>query len=112
MSASRRPNIYVLARVDGTGKSSIGGAAVRYYGGEYFNPDEAARALREKKPSLTQADANSAAWRQAVTLLKRAIEKRLDFIFETTLCGNTITDLLANAAEQGIEATRLVRGTV
>ena len=77
MSASRRPRIHVLAGVNGAGKSSIGGAAVRQHGGEYFNPDEVARALREKDPALTQADANSAAWRQGVMLLELAIEKRL-----------------------------------
>jgi predicted ABC-type ATPase len=104
MSASRRPRIHVLAGVNGAGKSSIGGAAVRHHGGEYFNPDEAARALRQKDPGLTQANANSVAWRQGVRLLKRAIEQRLDFTFETTLGGNTITGLLAKAAEQGIEA--------
>lgn len=103
MSASGLPRIHVLAGVNGAGKSSIGGATVRQHGGKYFNPDEAARALIEKDPTLTQTDANSAAWRQGVRLLKRAIETRLDFTFETTLGGNTIIGLLAKAAEQGIE---------
>lgn len=103
MNPSREPRIHVLAGVNGAGKSSIGGAAVRQHGGGYFNPDEAARALKEKTPALTQADANGAAWRQGVRLLKRTIEKRLNFAFETTLGGNTITSLLAQAAEQGIE---------
>ncbi|MDF0652274.1 MAG: ZTL protein [Nitrospira sp. LK265] len=103
MSASRRPRIHVLAGVNGAGKSSIGGTAVRQHGGEYFNPDEAARALREKDPALTQAEANGAAWRQGVRLLKWAIEKHLAFTFETTLGEKTITSLLAQAAEQGIE---------
>ncbi|MEK7223023.1 MAG: zeta toxin family protein [Pseudomonadota bacterium] len=103
MSASRRPRIHVLAGVNGAGKSSIGGATVRQHGGEYFNPDEAARALMGANSALTQTDANSAAWRQGVQLLQRAIEERLDFAFETTLGGNTITDLLTQAAEQGIE---------
>ena len=103
MSTSRRPRIHVLAGVNGAGKSSIGGAAVRHYGGEYFNPDEVACALREKAPALTQTDANSAAWRQGASLLSRAIDERLEFTFETTLGGNTITSLLAQAAEQGIE---------
>jgi len=103
MSASRPPRIHVLAGVNGAGKSSIGGTAVRHHGGEYFNPDEAARTLKEKDSTLTQADANSVAWRQGVRLLKRAIETRLDFTFETTLGGNTITRLLAKAAEQGVE---------
>ena len=102
-STERRARIHVLAGVNGAGKSSIGGAAVRQHGSGYFNPDEAARALRAKDPALTQADANGAAWCQGVRLLKRAIEKRLDFTFETTLGGNTITSLLVQAAEQGIE---------
>lgn len=103
MTSSKLPNIHVLAGVNGAGKSSIGGAAIRQHGGEYFNPDEAARVLREKDPTLTQADANSAAWRQGVRLLKRAIEEGLDFTFETTLGGSTITTLLMQAAERGIE---------
>ncbi|HBH79151.1 MAG TPA: ZTL protein, partial [Nitrospira sp.] len=37
----------MLAGVNGAGKSSIGGAAIRQHGGKYFNPDEAARTLRE-----------------------------------------------------------------
>jgi len=103
MTTSKRPNIHVLAGVNGAGKSSIGGAAIRQHGGEYFNPDEAARVLREKDPTLTQADANSAAWRQGVRLLKRAIEEGLDFTFETTLGGSTITTLFMQATERGIE---------
>jgi predicted ABC-type ATPase len=102
MNASRHPHIHVLAGVNGAGKSSIGGAAVRHFGGEYFNPDEAARTLRKKRSALTQADANSAAWLQGVRLLKRAIEERLDCTFETTLGGHTIVRLLMQAAEQGI----------
>jgi predicted ABC-type ATPase len=103
MTAPKRPSIHVLAGVNGAGKSSIGGAAIHQHGGEYFNPDEAARGLREKDPTLTQADANSAAWRQGVRLLKRAIEEGLDFTFETTLGGSTITTLFMQAAERGIE---------
>lgn len=103
MTFSRRPRIHVLAGVNGAGKSSIGGAAVRQYGSEYFNPDEAARALREKNPFLTQAEANGVAWRQGTRLLKLAIEQRLDYTFETTLGGNTIAGLLGQATERGIE---------
>jgi predicted ABC-type ATPase len=103
MSASRRPRIHVLAGVNGAGKSSIGGATVRHHGGTYFNPDEAARVFREKAPALTQTEANGVAWRQGLRLLKQAIEQRLDFTFETTLGGNTITNLLTKAAEQNIE---------
>jgi len=103
MSAPRAPRIHVIAGVNGAGKSSIGGATVRQFGGEYYNPDEAARTLMAANPALTQADANSAAWHEGVRLLKQAIEKRLDFAFETTLGGNTITHLLTQAASQSFE---------
>lgn len=59
--SSRPPRIYVLAGVNGAGKSSIGGAAFRQFGSDYYNPDEAARALLAANPALTQAAANSVA---------------------------------------------------
>lgn len=97
------PRIYVLAGVNGAGKSSIGGAAIRGFGGEYFNPDEAARQILKANPGLTQADANGVAWQQGRRLLEKAIAERLDFAFETTLGGSTIAQLLAAAARRGIE---------
>src|SRR6516162_1907555 len=95
--------LYVLAGVNGAGKSSIGGAAIRAAGGEYYNPDEAARALMAANPGLGQPEANAAAWHQGKTLLERAIDQRLDFTFETTLGGTTMPRLLAEAASRGIE---------
>ncbi|MDH4152532.1 MAG: zeta toxin family protein [Nitrospira sp.] len=103
MSSARRPRIHVLAGVNGAGKSSIGGAAVRHHGGAYFNPDEAARSLQKIYPTLSQAEANSAAWNQGVRLLTRALTERLDFTFETTLGGSTIANLLLRAVKQGHE---------
>ena len=97
------PRIYVLAGVNGAGKSSIGGAAFRASGADYYNPDEAARELRVTRPALTSAEANAAAWAIGRTLLERAIQERLDFAFETTLGGNTIPRLLGEAAKSGIE---------
>jgi predicted ABC-type ATPase len=97
------PRIYVLAGVNGAGKSSIGGAMIRATGSEYFNPDEAARALIAANPGLEQVKANAAAWRQGKRLLERAIAGRLDFAFETTLGGSTMTRMLADAAESGFE---------
>jgi predicted ABC-type ATPase len=103
MASPSQSRIYVLAGVNGAGKSSIGGAAFRASGADYYNPDEAARALIAANPALTQADANSAAWHEGVKLLKRAIAERKDFAFETTLGANTIPRMLAQAASQGIE---------
>jgi predicted ABC-type ATPase len=101
--ASRKPaRIYVLAGVNGAGKSSIGGAAFRAFGGDYYNPDEAARALMAAHRGLEQTQANAAAWQQGKALLERAIAQRLHFAFETTLGASTIPRLLEEAAAQGI----------
>lgn len=99
----RIPCIYVLAGTNGAGKSAIGGAAFNAHGGEYFNPDLAARRIREAEPTLTQEQANSAAWHQGKRLLERAIAERRDFALETTLGGNTIATLLDQALDKRIE---------
>jgi predicted ABC-type ATPase len=103
MSSAQSPRIYVLAGVNGAGKSSIAGATFRAAGADYYNPDEAAREFMAANPGLTQAEANSAAWRKGVELLNRAIDERKNFAFETTLGANTIPRLLAQASAQGIE---------
>lgn len=102
MSVTELPCLYVIAGVNGAGKSSIAGATFRALGSDYFNPDEAARRLMAVNPALSQKAANSVAWRQSVRLLNRAIKERLTFAFETTLGGHTITDILAQAAAQGV----------
>ena len=102
MPPARPSRIYVIAGVNGAGKSSIGGAAFRAFGGDYYNPDEAARRLIAANPAMDLTQANSAAWQQGVGLLEQAIAGRLDFAFETTLGGNTIPRLLAEAAAQSI----------
>jgi len=94
-------SIYVLAGPNGAGKSSIGGAMIRASGADYFNPDEAARQILEANPGATIAEANAAAWHEGRRLLERAIAERGNFAFETTLGGNTITGLLANANAVG-----------
>lgn len=103
MAAAKRSCIYVIAGVNGAGKSSIGGATFREIGADYYNPDEAASRMLAHNPALTQTDANSAAWHQGVRLLRRAISERKDFAFETTLGANTIPRMLQEAAAQGIE---------
>jgi predicted ABC-type ATPase len=95
--------IHVLAGVNGAGKSSIVGATIRDKGGEYYNPDEAAREIIAANPGLGQTEANAAAWELGRKLLERAIDQGLDFTFETTLGGNTMPGLLVEAAQRGIE---------
>jgi predicted ABC-type ATPase len=99
----RAPRLYVLAGTNGAGKSSIAGAMLLRQRVEYFNPDEAARRILAANPGISQTQANSAAWHEGRRLLERAIAERLDFAFETTLGGRTITDLLERAASRGFE---------
>ncbi|MDI1252451.1 hypothetical protein [Thermomonas sp.] len=92
-----RPLIYVLAGVNGAGKSSIGGRALTQAGLDWFNPDTFTRQLIETTSCLL-ADANGAAWQEGVRRLDRAIANGRDFAFETTLGGNTIAAKLRIAA--------------
>lgn len=95
--------IYVLAGTNGAGKSSVGGAAIREKGADYFNPDEATQRIRSANPHISERDANIAAWQEGKRLLEEAIANRLVFAFETTLGGATITALLLRALAEGIE---------
>jgi predicted ABC-type ATPase len=99
--AEGAPCIWVLAGTNGAGKSSIGGAMIRESGGAYFNPDEVAKQLRTRNPKLDQAEANALAWKLGVAQLDRAIREKLDYSFETTLGGKTITEKLELAMKSG-----------
>jgi predicted ABC-type ATPase len=95
--------VYVLAGTNGAGKSSVGGAAIREQGADYFNPDEATQRIRSSNPHLSERDANIAAWQEGTRLLEEAIARRLVFALETTLGGDTITALLLQALAEGLE---------
>lgn len=97
------PRLFVLAGTNGAGKSSVGGATIRARGAQYFNPDEAAAAIRRAQPHLSATQANSAAWHEGKRLLQHAIAKGLDYNFETTLGGKSFAKLLEEAARQGFE---------
>jgi predicted ABC-type ATPase len=94
--------IYVLAGVNGSGKSSIGGAMFRARNADYYNPDEAARKTLTLHPDLDLPTANARAWEIGRALLEKAITENLDFAFESTLGGRTITRMLASAGASGI----------
>ncbi len=97
------PTIYVLAGVNGSGKSSIGGAAIESRGVVYYNPDAAARKLRDIHPHMTQRMANAHAWNLGREMLEKAIARKEIHAFETTLGGDTITAQLIEAAHQGLK---------
>ena len=56
-----RPFIFVLAGVNGAGKSSVGGALLAEHGLTWFNPDAFARGLIAEL-GLAQIEANGRAW--------------------------------------------------
>ncbi len=93
--------ITVLAGVNGAGKSSLLGTSLRDKDINYFNPDEIARQLMNKKFDLTQAEANGQAWMIGKRFLERAIFEENAYIFESTLGGNTITRILMEASKNG-----------
>lgn len=97
-----RRSISVLAGTNGAGKSSVAGAAIRASGGEYFNPDEAARRILGEEPGIGAVEANSRAWMHGRRLLENAIARRAEFAFETTLGGNTLPALLRRAHDAGL----------
>jgi predicted ABC-type ATPase len=102
--------IYVLAGVNGSGKSSVLGETFRAHGAEFFNPDAATAMLVAANPGLSYDAANSRAWLLGRTMLETAIERGGDFAFETTLGGTSITHLLERALSLGREVYMLYIG--
>lgn len=102
MPSESAPVIFVLAGVNGAGKSSVGARFLQEINVESFNPDEAARRIREIS-GCSIDDANALAWQEGRQRLESAIASRSSFAFETTLGGSTIPRLLEEASDAGIE---------
>lgn len=98
---SDRPHLYVLAGVNGAGKSSLGEQIFRAEGSVVFNPDSVALKIRALHPDISPALANGHAWQIGKSLLEQAIAEKRDYRFETTLGGRSITKLLHAAAKAG-----------
>ncbi|MBL1277430.1 MAG: hypothetical protein COB30_015220 [Ectothiorhodospiraceae bacterium] len=94
--------IQVLAGVNGAGKNSIGGAAIRAAGQDWYNPDEFARVMRAQFPDESMQQINSAVWYAGLRRLEGAIRDKSHFTFETTLGDNTITNTLLDAIAAGV----------
>jgi predicted ABC-type ATPase len=97
MGRRRRPFIFVLAGVNGAGKSSVGGNLLAEHGLPWFNPDGYARELMSRL-HVTPEEANAAAWQFGREQLEEAIANGRNFAFETTLGASTIPGLLAKAS--------------
>lgn len=95
--------IYLLAGVNGAGKSSIGGAALQAAGVPYFNPDLVARDLRGADATLDGTEANARAWQLGLRGLQRALTEGGTWAMETTLGGRTLPALLLQGAQGGAQ---------
>lgn len=95
--ARKRPLIFVLAGVNGAGKSSVGGAMLQEVGLPWFNPDAFSRELMARS-GMSKDVADGHAWASGKARLEDAIADGTDFAFETTLGGSTIARLLGEAA--------------
>ncbi len=91
-----RAVLYVLAGVNGAGKSSIGGHLLEQAGLTWFNPDAFARELMADT-GCDQATANHHAWAESVRRLDQAIAEGRTHAFETTLGGRTIAEKILAA---------------
>ena len=92
-----RPFLYVLAGVNGAGKSSIGGHLLRQAGLDWFNPDSYARELVGQL-GLAQSEANGQAWQEGMRRLHHALHHGRNHAFETTLGGRSISAALHEAS--------------
>lgn len=91
-----RPVLFVLAGVNGAGKSSIGGHLLTRQGLTWFNPDRYARDL-VAAGLATPDDASGLAWSEGLRRLDDALAQGRHHAFETTLGGTTIARRLLDA---------------
>ena len=93
-----RPVLYVLAGVNGAGKSSIGGYLLEREGLSWFNPDTFARQVRTAT-GCDQETANAQAWQEGMRRFDEAVATGLNYAFETTLGGKTVTAKILEATK-------------
>ncbi|GHU10460.1 hypothetical protein FACS1894185_2000 [Betaproteobacteria bacterium] len=93
-----RPVLYVLAGVNGSGKSAIGGYLLECAGMSWFNPDTFARELVAAS-GCNQQTANALAWEEGMRRLDAAVAENRSHAFETTLGGITVAQKILAAAQ-------------
>ena len=94
---TERPVLYVLAGVNGAGKSSVGGHLLTRAGLAWFDPDAFARAL-VAATGMAQPAANAAAWTEGMRRLDEAVAAGRSHAFETTLGGRSVAARLRAAS--------------
>jgi predicted ABC-type ATPase len=93
-----RPALFVLAGVNGAGKSSIGGHLLEGDELTWFNPDTFARELRAST-GCDQETANAQAWHEGMRRFDEAVATGSNYAFETTLGGKTVTGKILEATK-------------
>jgi predicted ABC-type ATPase len=91
-----RPVLYLLAGVNGAGKSSVGGHLLRRAGLDWFDPDAFAHDW-VAQTGCDQTAANGIAWQEGMRRLEAALAGARHHAFETTLGGNTMTAAIRDA---------------
>lgn len=95
-SSDPRPVLFVLAGVNGAGKSSLGGHLLTRQGLTWFNPDTYARELVAAGLAAPE-EASGLAWTEGLRRLDEALALGRHHAFETTLGGTTIAQRLRDA---------------
>ena len=90
--------LFVLAGVNGAGKSSIGGHLLARSGLNWFNPDAFARDL-VAATGCDPIEANAQAWHEGLRRLDEALAQGRTHAFETTLGGDTIAARIKAATQ-------------
>ncbi len=98
---STRNELVVIAGVNGAGKSTIAGHLLEQSGHPYVDPDKDTERYMAAVPGISRELANQRAWEAHVSRLRRVVDSELSYVFETTLGGQTITDLLQIAIARG-----------
>jgi predicted ABC-type ATPase len=98
-TAAPRPQVAVLAGINGAGKSSSADPILRVGLGMpiFVNPDTVARGLNAFNPESEALKAG----RVVLEHLRDLAERRCSFAFETTLAGRTYADWLGKLRDEG-----------
>lgn len=92
-----RPTLTIIARPNGSGKSTFTRNTRESLNVPSIDPDEEARKIRPEAPEL----ASVAAGKQAIKLARNYLENNQSFAVETTLSGNTYLKMIREAKQKG-----------